>query len=342
MKARNILWTLILLVTVFAGCKKDNDDNPDPGNNEMEYFLVANRGSSTVSVFDASTLQKSMDITLPDAGADPTYLAFSDERGMFYVGDFANQKVLVYDATDFSLKNTIPIQEGAFHMWASDAADQLWVNNIVSKTTSVIDLNSNTVVQTLGLPTNEISLGADASQHDVIISPNGSYAYITVLDGADKSYVVQYNTSTYAYMGHAMIGGDAHLMVKGDKLFAPSQNGNAITVFNPSDLSVEETISITGPHGVAVNDNYFFSANLPDKSIGVIDLSNYNVVNTVAADYDVPHNLATNASGNRLFLSHSGETSTKVVFYEISGSNLSKISEQDSGTNPFGVLYFKY
>lgn len=341
MKARNILWTLILLVTVFAGCKKDDDDNPDPGMQDMEYFLVANRASSTVSVFDAATNEKTMDIALPASGADPTYLAFSEERGIFYVGDFANQQLLAYNAMDFSLVKTIAIQEGAFHMWANDAVDQLWVNNIVSKTTSVVDLTDHTVVATIGLPTDEINLSADAAQHDVAISENGMYAYVSVLDGEDLSYIVQYSTSDFSYMGHAMIGGDAHLIVKGDKVFGLAQNGNEVTVFNQNDLSVIDNIGVTGPHGVAVNDDYLFTANLPDKSLGVISLSNYDVVNTVATDYDIPHNIVANDAGDRLFLSHSGGSSTKVVFYEISGSNLTKLAEADSGTNPFGVLYFK-
>ena len=342
MKARNILWTLVLLITVFAGCKKDDDDNPDPGMQDMEYFLVANRGSSTVSVFDATTNEKTMDITLPAAGADPTYLAFSEERGLFYVGDFANQQLLAYDAMDFSLKNTISIQEGAFHMWASDVADQLWVNNIVSKTTSVVDLTNHTVMETIGLPTGEISLSADAAQHDVVISENGMYAYVSILDGADVSYIVQYSTGDFSYMGHAMIGGDAHLLAHGDKVYGLAQNGNEVTVFNQGDLSVVDNLSITGPHGVAANQDYLFTANLPDKSLSVISLSNYDVVNTVAADYDVPHNIVTNEAGDKLFLSHSGGSSTKVVFYEISGSNLTKLTDADSGTNPFGVLYYKY
>jgi hypothetical protein len=139
-----------------------------------------------------------------------------------------------------------------------------------------------------------------------------------------------------------MVGGDAHLMVDGDKLWVASQNGNSITVFNQSDLSQVDNISIDGPHGVAVNQDYFFTAALPAKSLGVINLPNYQVVNNVATDYDNPHNLAVNEMGDKLFLSHSGPTATKVVFYEISGSNLSKVSEYDSGTNPFGVLYYKY
>jgi|GEM_PF-3008107 len=341
MKKTKTIGILLLLITFIAGCKKD-DEMPDPEPMDMEYFLVANRGSSTVTVFDAESLLKTHDITLPSTGAQPTYLAFSNERGLFYVGDFANQEVLAYDANDFTLKHTIAIQEGVFHMWSNDMADQLWVNNIVSKTTSVIDLTNHTVVQTMGLPGDEIDLSPDAGQHDVILSTNGNYAYITILDGADVSYVVQYSTNDFSYMRHVMIGGDAHLMIDGDKLFAAAQNGNEISVFSQSDLSMIDNISVDGPHGVAVNEDYFFTAALPEKSLGVINLSNYQVVNNVATDYDNPHNIVTNDSGNRLFLSHSGPSATKVVFYEISGSMLSKLEEHDSGTNPFGVLYYKY
>ncbi|MCB0807269.1 MAG: hypothetical protein KDC05_15835 [Bacteroidales bacterium] len=339
---KKIILAFAVLATVLSSCKKDEDNNSQPMSTQSEYFLVANRGSSTVTVFDASTLNKEMDITLPGTGADPTYLAYSKERAMFYVGDFANQKLYAYGASDFMLKHSIDIQEGAFHMWLSDASDQLWVNNIVSKTTSVVSLSSNSVIETIGLPTQDINLTTDAVQHDVVLSANGDYAFITILDGTDVSYVVQYATADFSYMRHATIGGDAHLLIVDDKLFATSQEGNAITVFKQSDLSEVSTISINAPHGVAYAGSYFYTAQTPAKGLGVISLSDYSVVSTQEALYDAPHNLAVNEAGSRLFLSHSGGTATKVVLYEISGASLTKKAEMDSGTNPFGVLYFKY
>jgi len=146
-----------------------------------EFFLVANRGSGTVSVFNAKNTKFITEITLPNQGAQPTYLAHSRRNNSVYVGDFANRKVVYYDANSFELQGEIEIEEGAFHMWINENVNQLWINNIISKSTSVIDLKSNTVLKNIQLPIDEIpELTENAEQHDVVISPSGYAAYVTL------------------------------------------------------------------------------------------------------------------------------------------------------------------
>ncbi len=309
---------------------------------DSEYFLVANRGSSTVTVFDAKTTDFVKEITLPDEGAQPTYLAHSKKNNTVYVGDFSNKKVIYYDADSFELKGEIEIEEGAFHMWLNDYANQLWVNNIVSKTTSVIDLNSNTVLQNLPLPTNEIpELTDNAVQHDVTISPSGYAAYVTVLDGSDKSYVVMYNTQTLAYIKHEVVGGDAHILPVGRKLYVPTQNANKLTVLNRFNLNQQAEIPFSSTHGITNSRRFVFTTGIADNKIGVLDRYRNKVISEITTDYDIPHNLAVNRRGKVLFLSHSGGTATKVIFYKVKrNGTLKKLSEYDSGSNPFGVLHY--
>ena len=319
---------------------EDDVSNKHP--KRKEYFMVANRGSSTISVFNAKTTEYLADITLPDEGAQPTYLAHSKITRNVYVGDFVNQKVVYYDAKTFEMKGEIAIQEGAFHMWINDYAGQLWVNNIVSKTTSVIDLHSHTVVATIPLPTNsEIEgISEGAVQHDVTISPSGYAAYVTVLDGSDKSYVVMYNTHTFEYIKHVEVGGDAHMLPVGFRLYVTSQNGNEISVLNRFNLEELDVIDFESPHGVAVSRRYFFTTGIGTNKIGVINPYN-EIVSETDTDFNIPHNLAVNRRGNILFLSHSGGTATKVVFYKVKkNGTLIKLSDYDSGTNPFGVLRY--
>ncbi|QKX03648.1 hypothetical protein HN014_01535 [Aquimarina sp. TRL1] len=307
-----------------------------------EYFLVANRGSATVSVFNAKNTEFIKDITLPDPGAQPTYLAHSRRKSRIYVGDFINKKVVYYDSATFELEGEIDIEEGAFHMWLNDRVGQLWVNNIVSRTTSVIDLNTNTVIETLSLPVNEIpELTENAVQHDVTISPSGVAAYVTILDGADKSYVVMYSTRTMKYLKHEEVGGDAHLLPVGYKLYVPAQNENKLTVFSRFNLSKLGEVPFESTHGVANSRRFIFTTGIGVNKIGVLDRYTNKVVSEITTTYDIPHNLAVNRRGTILFLSHSGGTATKVVFYRIKrNGQLEEISAHDSGTNPFGVLSY--
>lgn len=306
------------------------------------YFMVANRGSSTLSVFNSRNTNYIQDIALPDKGAQPTYLAHSRRNNAVYVGDFANQKVVYYDDSSFDMLGEIAIQEGAFHMWINDHANQLWVNNIVSKTTSVIDLYSNTVIANIALPFNEIpELTENAVQHDVTISPSGYAAYVTILDGPDTSYVVMYRTSNLEYLRHEVVGGDAHLLPVGRKLYVPSQNAGEITALNRFNLNEVAQIPFPSAHGIANSSRFVFATGIADNKIGVINRYSNQLVSEIDTDYSTPHNLAVNKNGRVLFLAHSGGTATKVVFYRVRGNgSLHKISDYDSGLNPFGVLSY--
>ncbi len=312
------------------------------GYSNQEYFLVANRGSSTVSVFDGKNTNFIQEITLPDAGAQPTYLAYSRRNNAVYVGDFANRKVVYYDADSFNLLGEIEIQEGAFHMWINNRVNQLWVNNIVSKTTSVIDLRSNSVIANLPLPVNDIpELTGSAVQHDVVISPSGFAAYVTILDGPTTSYVVMYNTRTLEYIRHEVVGGDAHLLPVGPRLYVPTQEDGKLNIFSRFNLRRLGEVPFSSTHGITNSRRFVFTTGIADNKIGVVNRFNNRIVSEIDTDFNIPHNLAVNRRGNILFLAHSGGAATKVVFYKVKkNGKLQKLSDFDSGLNPFGVLSY--
>ncbi|WP_299890454.1 YncE family protein [uncultured Lacinutrix sp.] len=357
MKKQFLFLALISLTFYFTSCETETLDkeieNIEKNEDQIQekgyghyyrknYFLVANRGASTVSIFNAKTTTFIQDITLPDPGAQPTYLAYSRWNNSFYVGDFANSKVLYYDADTFDYQGEITIEQGAFHMWINDYAGQLWVNNIVSKTTSVIDLSTNTLIQNLPLPTNEIpELTANAVQHDVTISPSGYAAYVTILDGNNTSYVVMYNTQTLQYIRHEVVGGDAHILPVGTKLYVPTQNANEISVLNRFNLNPQTTIPFQATHGITRKGKYVFTTGITENKLGVINRFTNQVVSETTTEFNIPHNVEVNRRGNVLFVSFSGSTSTKVAFYKIKrNGTLIKLSDYDSGLNPFGVLEY--
>ena len=354
MKRSIVLSVLVTVAMLFSSCEKEiiNLDNgvnveeeaiADSRNNQnQDYFLVANRGSSTISVFNAKNTNFITEITLPDEGAQPTYLAHSKKNDAIYVGDFANSKVIYYDDDTFDYEGEITIEEGAFHMWINNKVNQLWVNNIVSKTTSVIDLYTNTVIGTIALPTSEIpELTENAVQHDVTISPSGYAAYVTVLDGPETSYVVMYNTYTLEYIKHTDVGGDAHLLPVGKKLYVPSQNASEVSVLNRFNLNELGVIPFNSAHGITKSKKFVFVTGIADNKVGVIKRNTNQVVFEIDTEYNTPHNLAVNKKGKKLFLSHSGATSNKVVFYKVKNNGtLILLSEYESGLNPFGVLNY--
>ena len=82
----------------------------------------------------------------------------SKQSNRVFVGDRANNQVVVFNAMDFSVETTIPVGQGVFHMWADPQGKQLWVNNDIDNTTSVIDLYSLQVIATVPTPADLVSM----------------------------------------------------------------------------------------------------------------------------------------------------------------------------------------
>ncbi|WP_103865820.1 YncE family protein [Aquimarina sp. I32.4] len=182
-------------------------------------------------------------------------------------------------------------------------------------------MRSNSLIDNLSLPTNEIpELTENAVQYDVTISPSGYAAYVTILDGPDKSYVVMYNTSTLEYVKHETVGGDAHILPVGYNLYVPAQNDNKLTVFNRFNLNKKQEISYNSTHGIIASYKHVFTTGIANKKIGVINRYTNKVISEIDTDYNIPHNLAVNKKGTILFLAHSGASATKVVFYSVNNN----------------------
>lgn len=333
-----ITFSLSIFAFVLIACNNDDDSNTD--SESQNYFAVANRGSNTITYHNTEDLSLLGTTNLPD-GTQPTYVAYSTERNKIYTGGLENGILYEINSETFEVERTLDVGLGAFHLWLNDAADQLWVNNINSsvKTTTVVDLNTYTVEQTINLPST-LGLSSEAVQHDVIINPQGNYAYVTILDGMNTSYLVQYNTNDFSIVNTFQFGGDGHVGFFNNSLYSLSQNAGEIKQHQPDDLSEMESISFSGSHGVTASANYLFAADLPNGRLGVIDTQN-DTVSTFDTSFDATHNLAVNNSSTKLIVTYSGGTQTKIQLFDINNGQLTLNTTLDSGTNPFGVAFIQ-
>ncbi len=233
----------------------DKAGNP-PGNSGN--IVIANRGSGSISVINTNTDEVAGTYSLPSGpnNPEPMYVVFTRNGQRVFVGDRANNQVVVFRVSDFSLETTIPVGQGVFHMWADPQGRQLWVNNDIDNTTSVIDLRTLQVIATVPTPADLVSMGG--KPHDVILGPAGKSAYITVIGVAGQSdYVVQFSTRTFEETGRAAVGKDAHLSLTSgsSNLYVPCQNSNAVYVLNRFSMNLVETISVPGAHGAGMITN---------------------------------------------------------------------------------------
>ncbi|WP_158839009.1 hypothetical protein [Polaribacter sp. L3A8] len=333
----SILFLLSIFAFVIVACR---DDDNDSANEPQSYFAVANRGSNTITYHNTENLSLLGTTSLPD-GTQPTYVAYSRKKNRIYTGGLENGMLYEINSETFKIERSVLVGLGAFHLWLNDSVDQLWVNNINSsvKTTTVVDLNTFTVKQTINLPST-LGLSTNAIQHDVIINPQGNFAYVTILDGMNTSHLVQYNTDDFSIANTFEFGGDGHVGFFNNSLYSLSQNAGEIKQHQPDNLTEIENISFSGSHGVTASANYLFAADLPNGRLGVIDAQN-NITSTLNTSFDATHNLAVNNSGNKLIVSYSGGAQTKIELFDITNGQLTSNTTLDSGTNPFGVAFIQ-
>lgn len=338
-----LVFTLVTSGFAFAG----TEAQPARGR-----VVVANRGSGTISVIDAKSGEVVGTHALPadpdDAPPEPMYVVYNPTKNRVFVGDRANNQVVVFNARDFSLEATVETGQGVFHMWADPQGKQLWVNNDIDNTSTVIDPDTLEVVATVPTPADLVAQGG--KPHDVILDPQANYAYVTVLGVAGVyDYVVQFSTETFQEVGRAAVGKDPHVSLarQNDWLYVPSQGSNVVAVLNRETLGSVAEIPVPGAHGagMARNGKVFYTTNLPGAGMDglyTIDTRTNTIIGeAVDTPYPVPHNIALTPNSHTLFVTHSGPSANKVTIYVTQRNDPVPVFEGEVtvGKNPFGLAY---
>ncbi len=371
MKKTTFLGIIAVTLLIVVSCEKNNfqqRNNEEPSTltyeelKSIDYFdegvikpqgdlkswytpkvIVANRGSGSVSVIDTKTDMVYETVELPD-NAEPMYVIPQNFSNRVFVGDRANNRLVVLNNHDFSIETTVDVGQGVFHMWADYFGKQLWVVNDVDKTLSVINTHSLSTIATLPIPADLAA--KNGFPHDVIVSPAGFLAYVTILgvDG-ENDYVVQYYTPTFTEIGRTAVGKDAHLSMQffDDNLFVPCQGANAVYVIDRFSMKVVKIIDVPGAHGAGMPlfGGIFYTSNLPgggENGIYGINIFSQEIVGSVDTPFPVPHNFSVNSRGSKLYLTHSGASSNKVSVYKTSRHKVPEfVTDITVGLNPFGI-----
>jgi YVTN family beta-propeller protein len=255
---------------------------------------------------------------------------------------------VVFDDEEFEVETSVPAGDGIFHMWADPGDNQLWVNNDIDNTATVIDPVTLEVIATVPIPQDLVDLGG--KPHDVILDPRGSFAFVTIVGiPGSIDYVVKFSTESFQEVARAAVGKDPHVSLtrRNKLLYVPTQNGNAVYVLKRRDLSVETIIDVPGAHGAGMprNGRTFYTTNLPGGGVAglfAIDTKTNTVIgNAVDTPFPVPHNIALTLNGRKLYVTHSGATADKVSIYKIDRKTRLPVFKTDItvGTNPFGLAF---
>ncbi len=305
--------------------------------------VVANRSSRTLAIINSDNNEVEY-VDMPNEG-QPMYAVYNHKKHVVLVGDYGG-KVIEFDATDFSVLGEVSTGEGVFHMWLSPDNNQLWVNNELDKTISVVNANDLSILATIELPE---ELQDTYKPHDVIVMPNNEAAFVTFIGPDDLSdYVIKYDTDNFVETARAEVGNDPHVSLtdKNMYLYVASQGSSELQILMRSDLSMIETLSIPNAHGLGMSPSgeYLYVGNIAEGGLSAsytIDLSTNTIMGApVDAPFTVPHNYAITSDNKRLYITHSG-MNNMVSVYELSPEPM-LIDSVYSGVNPFGLVAYSY
>ncbi len=315
-------------------------------------IVTANRGSGTISVIDVRSDSLIGNFSLPSEGIlpEPMYVVHSAKTNRVFVGDRANNRVAIFDDQTFDVEGYIPTGRGVFHMWVDPGENQLWVNNDIDNTATVIDPVTLQVLATVAMPADLVVM--NGKPHDVILDPSGEFAYVSMVGfpGA-YDYVLKFSTDSFQEIGRAAVGKDPHLSLsrRNKLLYVPTQNSSAVYVLERDNLSLKTVIPVPGAHGAGMprNGRTFYTTNLPgggSAGLYAIDTRANSVIGeAVDTPFPTPHNIALTTNGYKLYLTPSGGAADKVSIYDID-----KVSRRPVltgsitvGINPFGLAFVR-
>lgn len=304
-------------------------------------MLVANRGAGTFSAIDINTKTVTT-YNLPGMTPEPMYITHSPINDRVYIGDRANNRLVVYDANDYNTHlGFVDVGAGIFHQWGNTVQNQLWVNNDIDDTISVVDMLTSTVITTIPVP-GDLTSG---KPHDVVLDPNADFAYVTMLGVTGvNDYVLKYNTNTFMEVDRLAVGKDPHvaLSAQNDLLYVPTQGSNTVNVINRTTFTIADTIAVPNSHGAFVSGDAatFFTTNIADGGTnGLISIDTaMNTINSATnTPFSIPHNIRISPDQSELYLTHSGANS-EVTLWDISNPASPVFSQTFvTGLNPYGI-----
>jgi len=332
-----------------------NDHTPDKhsyNKKDQGHIVVANRASGSLSIINVSTNKIAATIDLPSADnpSQPMYVVHSSRANRVFVGDRANNRIVVFDDKTFKYETSIPAGNGVFHMWADRHDDQLWVNNDIDNTATVIDPMTLEILATVKIPADLIELGG--KPHDVILDPSGKSAYVTIVGLlGENDFVVKFDTENFKEIARAAVGKDAHLSLtrRNKLLYVPTQNSNSVYVFSRKKLKLKKIIRLPGAHGAGMTrkGKTFYTTNISGGGkAGLVAINTKtNAVIGQATDtpFPKPHNIALTRKADKLYITHSGATANQVSVYRIDKKSKKPTLETvvTVGLNPFGLTFVK-
>lgn len=214
---------------------------------------------------------------------------------------------------------------------ASEESQRIYVCNQGEATLSVIDVESNEIVDSIDLQ--ELGFSANAKPHHTVAEPDGSFWYVTLIG---ENRVLKFNRDNE-------LVGQAEMEVPGLLALHPTRDqlivGRSMSAVNPpqsigiikrSDMTLQKEVPtfFARPHAITATSDgsWTFIASLAENQI--LSLNNETEeteLTTVDGDTHVFVDFAISPDGDTMVVT--GQISSMLLFFDISNPESPKLTE---------------
>jgi YVTN family beta-propeller protein len=205
--------------------------------------------------------------------------------------------------------------------------NRIYVANYASKSVSVRDGATDTVIKTVPVGTNPCAVSVNSTTNKVYVANYGSNS-VSVIDGASNLVVA---TPT---VGASPIAVGVNPNPTNNKVYVANYESNTVSVIDGATNGVVATVPVgTLPHAVGVNPttNKVYVANRGSRSVSVIDGATNGVVATVAVGAS-PIAVGVNPNTGKVYVANSGSNNVSVI----NGADNS-VATVPAGASPIAV-----
>lgn len=223
---------------------------------------------------------------------------------------------------------------------SASAALYAYVTNEYGSTVSVIDLSTNTVVDTITIGSNPRGIDVDSDRGRAYVGVYGTHN-LTVIDTSTNT-IVDNLTLGYTLEEVAVDHATGNILVAG-------YGGGVVYVVDPDTLTVSHTITVgTNPFGIAIDENLnrAYVSNYGSASISVIDLSTFTVLTTITGTGH-PRGIAVYPDRSRVYVANWGgntvtfiNSTTNTVIKNLAVSNYAADVAVDYDTDKIFVTRY--
>jgi outer membrane autotransporter protein len=237
------------------------------------YVYTSDAGTSTLTVFDASTHAVIGSVTGVTA---PSGMAASPDGRFIYVADSSSNRVSVVNvATRQIVGASVPVGDTPTGLAVSPDGKFLYVSNIGDSSVTVINAGVRTVIATVNVGDSPLNLA---------VSPDGKFVYVANSNSSSVS-VIDARTNTVAA---TIAAGDTPLGVAvapdGKTLYVTNEADSTISVIDTATRTVVRTIATCGCSAINVSitpdGRYAYVTGI--NGVDVVDTATGTIVQTIA------------------------------------------------------------